>query len=154
MARAKPKKPVLPPPPYGARPRARKAVERLQEEYPAVTELDLPRAALDLVVPGFGQARHVQVGLREVRNDHLVPAFATLLENIQHAGRKLKPFHVMLMSATGSGGSDISLNEDVRRAEQHKQRVVLGECMGELIGKRKHVQVSKHHRQGRSERSG
>jgi len=36
---AKPKKPVLPPPPYGARARARKAVERLQDEYPAVTEL-------------------------------------------------------------------------------------------------------------------
>ena len=39
MARAKPKKPVLPPPPYGARARAGKAVERLKEEYPAVTEL-------------------------------------------------------------------------------------------------------------------
>jgi len=39
LARAKPKKPVLPPPPYGARARAGKAVERLKEEYPAVTEL-------------------------------------------------------------------------------------------------------------------
>jgi len=29
---------------------------------------------------------------------HLVPAFATLLDNIEHAGGKLKPFHVMLMS--------------------------------------------------------
>ncbi len=33
-------KPVLPPPPRGARARARKAVERLKTEYPAVTELD------------------------------------------------------------------------------------------------------------------
>ena len=37
MAKAKP---VLPLPPRGARPRARKAVERLKTEYPAVTELD------------------------------------------------------------------------------------------------------------------
>ena len=54
---------------------------------------------------------------------HLVPAFATLLENIQHAGRKLKPFHVMLMSATGSGGSDISLNEDDLNTEPLKSRL-------------------------------
>lgn len=33
------RKPVLPPPPYGARARARRAVERLQLEYPAITEL-------------------------------------------------------------------------------------------------------------------
>jgi endonuclease III len=39
LARAESKKPVLPPPPYGARARALKAVERLKDEYPAVTEL-------------------------------------------------------------------------------------------------------------------
>jgi len=33
------RKPVLPPPPYGARARALKAVERLKLEYPAITEL-------------------------------------------------------------------------------------------------------------------
>src|SRR5437870_10706770 len=54
---------------------------------------------------------------------HLVPAFATLLENIQHAGGKLKPFHVMLMSATGSGGSDISLNDDDLSTEPLKSRL-------------------------------
>jgi CRISPR-associated endonuclease/helicase Cas3 len=54
---------------------------------------------------------------------HLVPAFATLLENIQHAGGKLKPFHVMLMSATGSSGSDISLNDDDLNTEPLKSRL-------------------------------
>ena len=39
MARAE-LKPVLPPPPYGARARARRAMERLKLEYPAVTELE------------------------------------------------------------------------------------------------------------------
>jgi endonuclease-3 len=44
LARAKPPRrkpgPVLPRPPYGARARALKAVERLKQEYPAVTELE------------------------------------------------------------------------------------------------------------------
>jgi CRISPR-associated endonuclease/helicase Cas3 len=54
---------------------------------------------------------------------HLVPAFAALLENIHHAGGKLKPFHVMLMSATGSSGSDISLNDDDLNTEPLKSRL-------------------------------
>jgi endonuclease-3 len=53
LARAKPKSrkagPVLPPPPYGARARALKAVERLKQEYPAVTELHY-RNAWELTV--------------------------------------------------------------------------------------------------------
>lgn len=54
---------------------------------------------------------------------HLVPAFATLLENIHHAGGKLKPFHVMLMSATGSSGSDVSLKDDDLNTEPLKSRL-------------------------------
>jgi CRISPR-associated endonuclease/helicase Cas3 len=42
---------------------------------------------------------------------HLVPAFQTLLENVEAAGGKLRPFHTMTMSATSSG-DDITLSED------------------------------------------
>ena len=54
---------------------------------------------------------------------HLVPAFATLLKSVEHAGGKLKPFHVMLMSATSSVGSDISLKVDDLNTEPLKSRL-------------------------------
>lgn len=41
---------------------------------------------------------------------HLVPAFATLLQNVKRAGGKLKPFHYVLMSAT-SDGAGLELTE-------------------------------------------
>ena len=53
---------------------------------------------------------------------HLVPAFATLLKSVEHAGGKLKPFHVMLMS-TSSVGSDISLKVDDLNTEPLKSRL-------------------------------
>lgn len=42
---------------------------------------------------------------------HLVPAFQTLLKNVEAAGGKLRPFHTMTMSATSSG-DDIKLSQE------------------------------------------
>ena len=53
---------------------------------------------------------------------HLVPAFGVLLDNIANAGGKLKPFHVMLMSATG-GVSGVSLDEDDLNTEPLRSRL-------------------------------
>jgi CRISPR-associated endonuclease/helicase Cas3 len=42
---------------------------------------------------------------------HLVPEFANILQLVEQAGGKLKPFHHMLMSATGDGqGTTIELS--------------------------------------------
>ena len=45
---------------------------------------------------------------------HLVPAFETLLRNIEEVGGKLKQFHAMTMSATSSGDDLALSNEDSR----------------------------------------
>jgi CRISPR-associated endonuclease/helicase Cas3 len=42
---------------------------------------------------------------------HLVPAFQALLDNVELAGGKLRPFHTMTMSATSSG-DDITFSEE------------------------------------------
>jgi CRISPR-associated endonuclease/helicase Cas3 len=42
---------------------------------------------------------------------HLVPAFETLLRNIENAGGKLKPFFTMTMSATSNSTDSISLSD-------------------------------------------
>ena len=42
---------------------------------------------------------------------HLVPAFETLLRNIENAGRKMKPFFTMTMSATSNSADSISLSD-------------------------------------------
>ena len=42
---------------------------------------------------------------------HLVPAFETLLRNIENAGGKLKPFFTMTMSATSHSADSISLSD-------------------------------------------
>jgi CRISPR-associated endonuclease/helicase Cas3 len=42
---------------------------------------------------------------------HLVPAFETLLRNIEHAGGKLKPFFTITMSATSNSADSISLSD-------------------------------------------
>jgi CRISPR-associated endonuclease/helicase Cas3 len=42
---------------------------------------------------------------------HLVPAFETLLRNIENAGGKLKPFFTMTMSATSNSADSISLSD-------------------------------------------
>jgi CRISPR-associated endonuclease/helicase Cas3 len=54
---------------------------------------------------------------------HLVPAFETLLRNVESAGGKLKPFHVMAMSATGSGHDSLELNADDLVAEPLASRL-------------------------------
>ena len=43
---------------------------------------------------------------------HLVPAFLTLLRNVEAAGGKFKPFRVMAMSATGSRHASLELHAD------------------------------------------
>jgi len=45
---------------------------------------------------------------------HLVPAFETLLRNIEKAQGKLKPFFVMTMSATSSGDDFVLSDEDLK----------------------------------------
>ena len=54
---------------------------------------------------------------------HLVPAFETLLANVESAGGKLKPFSVMTMSATGSGHGSLELNADDLVAEPLASRL-------------------------------
>jgi CRISPR-associated endonuclease/helicase Cas3 len=42
---------------------------------------------------------------------HLVPAFETLLRNVENAGGKLKPFFTMTMSATSNSSDSLSLTD-------------------------------------------
>jgi CRISPR-associated endonuclease/helicase Cas3 len=73
-----------------------------------------------LIFSGYGDgaySRPKQAGL--LGNDtlvvfdecHLVPAFETLLRNIESAGGKLKPFFTMTMSATSNSADSISLSD-------------------------------------------
>lgn len=43
---------------------------------------------------------------------HLVPAFETLLKNVEKAGGKLKPFRTMTMSATSTSSDSLALTKD------------------------------------------
>src|ERR1022692_2077082 len=53
---------------------------------------------------------------------HLVPAFETLLRNIEEAGGKLKEFRAMTMSATSSG-DDLALSDEDLRDETLGKRL-------------------------------
>src|ERR1039458_1712426 len=70
---------------------------------------------------------------------HLVPAFETLLTNVESAGGKLKPFRVMRMSATGSGHDSLELNADDLVAEPLASRLHATKKI-QLV---KHPQVTK-----------